>query len=413
MAVQLTTLANGLRIVTENRPALETVSLGIWVDAGSRHERAAENGIAHCLEHMVFKGTTKRSARAIAVDIERVGGHLNAFTTRDHTCYYARVLKEDTALAFDIVADLILEPSLDDGELAKEKQVIIQEIGQNEDTPDDLVFDHLQAACFGNHRLARNILGTPETVNSLSARQLRDFMDRHYSPGDLVVSLTGNFDHQAFVDMVSARFSTISRASHRKHYDAGFEGRVIRDARDLEQTHIALGLPGVGYDAPDYFSHQVFSVLFGGGMSSRLFQSIREEQGLAYSVYSFASPHAETGLFGIYAGTAPDAASALLEGVQRELSTAADTLTEEEVDIAKAQLKAGLMMALESTTGRMEQLGRQTLLFGTPPTTKAIIEDVEKVSLEDVARVAAGLAASDTSALALIGEDIDRLSFAA
>lgn len=408
MTVKLSVLPNGLRVVSEERRTVETVSLGVWAGVGTRFETLSQNGIAHCLEHMVFKGTKNRSAKDIAVAIEEVGGYLNAFTTREHTCYYARVLKEDVRMAADLLSEMVLYPLLRDQDLVREKDVIRQEIGQTEDTPDELVFDLLHSACYPNASLGRNILGTYDTVDRLTAKQLEEFRSTYYIPSNLVLSAAGNITHQALVDLAYDLFCPDLSAHATAPgvaplEDSTFDGRILKLKRDLEQVHIAVALPGVGYSDPDFYTHQVLATLLGGGMSSRLFQEIREDRGLAYSVYSFVANHRETGFFSFYAGCDTGRTNEVLSAFKAELGKIPETLSIGEVSISKSQLKAGLMMALESTTGRMEQLGRQTLLFGAPLETHDIIAHVEAVTPEDITRVASGLIGEKNHALAVVG----------
>lgn len=404
MTVRTTKLASGLRVVSESRRTVETVTIGVWVDVGARFESKEQNGLTHCLEHMLFKGTETRSARAIAFEIEAVGGHMNAYTSRDNTTYYARVLKEDIDLAVDLLADLVLNSVCDAEELEREKDVILQEIGQTRDTPDDIVFDHLQSVAFKNQAIGRTILGEPETVRAFNRNSLMSFLAAHYLAGNIVISAAGNLDHDALVKLVEKKFARLPTGTRKQPAAARYVGGVHLQDRDLEQLHLTLGWPGVSYHDDSYYAHQIYSTILGGGMSSRLFQEVREHRGLAYSVYSFSSSHSETGLFGIYAGTSPDMIAELMPVLKKEMTALAEGPTEEEFQVARAQMKAGLLMALEATTSRMEQLGRQMLLFDRVIPVPEMIGNVEGVSRQDVAEVAGSFLVGDPPSVAAVGD---------
>ncbi len=402
MSVQVTTLPNGLRVATDAIADLETAAIGVWVDAGTRNEPAAVNGVAHLLEHMAFKGTARRNARDIAVEIEAVGGHLNAHTGREHTAYYARVLAGDVPLAVDIIADILQHSTFLDEELARERAVVLQEIGQAEDTPDDIIFDRFQETAFPDQAMGRPVLGRAEIIRDLPRAVIGDYMRRHYSADRLVLAAAGRVDHDAILRLAEAKFDALPGKSANGTDPARYVGGEFRDERDLEQVHVVLGFPGVGFDDPDYYSSMVLSTLFGGGMSSRLFQEIREKRGLVYSIYSFAAPFRDGGLFGIYAGTGETEAETLLDLVCDELAALPRNLEDGEVARARAQLKAGLLMARESTSGRCEQLAQQLLIFGRPLTVEEIVARVEAVDGAAVRRVASRIAAG-TPTLAAIG----------
>ncbi|MCJ9427636.1 M16 family metallopeptidase [Kordiimonas marina] len=403
MSVRLTRLDNGLRIVSESRPLLQTVAVGVWVDVGARHETPAQNGITHCIEHMLFKGTERRSARDIAFEIEAVGGHMNAGTARDQTSYYARVMKEDMGLALDLLADIILNSRFDAGELTREKEVIIQEIGQAIDTPDDIIFDHLQAVSFGGQPLGRSILGEPETVRSFTPDDLRGFLQSKYTASNIVISAVGNLDHGALVAQVMEKFSALPEGPRHETVPATFTGGRHLDKRELEQIHVALGWRGASFHEDDYYALQVYSTILGGGMSSRLFQEVRENRGLAYSVYSFTSSHKETGIFGLYAGTGPDMAADMMPVIRAEMEALTKGPTDQEFGIALAQLKAGLTMALEATTSRMEQLGRQMLVFDRIIPVEEMLANVSRVTPADVKAMATRILDENAVSTALVG----------
>ena len=350
MSVELTRLPSGLVVVTDTMPHLETASLGVWVGSGSRDEVAEEHGISHFLEHMAFKGTTRRTAREIAEEIEAVGGDLNAATGVETTAYYARVLKADVPLALDVLSDILSEPTFDPDDLAREKNVILQEIGASEDTPDDIIFEHLQATAFPDQPVGRTIMGTRETVRSLDRKQLRSYLVRHYRGPDMVISAAGAVEHATVVDEVATACLRRSPAPAAPvPQPARFVGGTRIEKRDLEQVHVALGLEGVPQGDPSIHSLQVFAIVLGGGMSSRLFQEVREIRGLCYSIYAFHAPYHDTGLFALYAGTDPTDLEELMRVAVGEIENAAETVTEVEVARAKTQMKAGLLMALESS----------------------------------------------------------------
>lgn len=385
-SVQITTLDNGLRVASDSMSGVETVSLGVWAAVGTRHEPAAVNGVSHLLEHMAFKGTERRSARDIAVEVEAVGGQINAYTTRERTAYYAKMLADDMPLAIDILADILQHSTYDAEELARERQVILQEIGQAEDTPDDIVFDHFQAVAYPGQALGRPVLGAAEIVARMSREEVAGYQRRNYGPEALVLAAAGRVEHDRLVALAKRHFRTLPDGAPPPPEPARFVGGVRCTERDLEQLHLALGFQGVGYLDPDYYTQSVFSTLYGGGMSSRLFQEVREKRGLVYSVYSFASPYADGGLFAVYAGTGKEEAKELLPVVADELRKLPATLETAEVDRAKAQLRADILMARESTSARAEQLAHQLLTYGHAVSPAELVRRVEAV---DEARVVA------------------------
>src|SRR6266550_102270 len=287
MTVRLSTLPSGLRVATDRIETVDTVSLGIWVDVGTRHEPPEINGVAHFLEHMAFKGTNRRSARGIAEEIEAVGGHLNAYTSRESTAYYARVLKEDVPLALDILADILQNSTFDPEELERERTVILQEIGQANDTPDDIIFDNFQERAFPEQPMGRPVLGRPEIIRQLSREAVMGYLREHYGAARMILSAAGNLDHDRFVDLAATLLSGMTAERAIATEPARYVGGDHREARDLEQLHLVLGFPGLPLGDPDYYAATVLSTAFGGGMSSRLFQEVREKRGLVYSIHSF------------------------------------------------------------------------------------------------------------------------------
>ncbi|MGE4217970.1 MAG: M16 family metallopeptidase [Alphaproteobacteria bacterium] len=388
-SAQLTRLENGLTVVTERMEAVETVSIGLWVGAGTRHETPEINGVAHLLEHMAFKGTETRTAKDIAESIEAVGGHLNAYTAREQTAYYAKVLKEDVGLALDIVGDIVLNAVFDETELAHERGVVLQEIGQAHDTPDDIIFDHFQETAFPAQALGRPVLGTAQIIEAMPRDALVGFMRRHYGADRMVLAAAGKVDHAAVVRQAERALSALpAQGAAPKLEAADYRGGAYREDRDLEQVHLMLGFPGVGYHDPDFHAASVLSTLFGGGMSSRLFQEIRERRGLVYSIYSYVSAYTDAGLFGIYAGTGEDEVAELVPAVCDEIVRLADTLEEVEVARARNQLRAATLMSLESSGSRCEQLGQQMLVYGRPLPVEERVARIEAIQAGDVARVA-------------------------
>jgi predicted Zn-dependent peptidase len=403
MSVEVTTLKSGITVVTDTMPHLETASLGVWAGSGSRDERRDEHGISHLLEHMAFKGTRRRSARQIAEEIEAVGGDLNAATGAESTAYYARVLKADVPLALDVLADILSDPTFDREELTREQNVIVQEIGAVADTPDDLIFEHLNTIAFPDQPLGRSILGTAKTVRSFNGAALRDYLARHYRAPDMVVAAAGAVDHAAVVDDVERRFASFAGPASPNAEPGRFGGGTHIERRELEQVHIAMALPGVSVTDPTLYSLQVFSNILGGGMSSRLFQEARERRGLCYSIYSFHMPYTDVGMFGLYAGTDSADTSELMRVVVDEIASLAETMSEAEVARAKAQMKAGLLMALESSGARIEQLARQMIIWGRPIPVDELVEKVDAVTVETARAAGRGLIGRGKMATAVLG----------
>ncbi|WP_114393959.1 M16 family metallopeptidase [Oleisolibacter albus] len=399
--IRVTTLPNGLRVATDPMPHVATVTVGLWIGVGSRHEPDAANGVAHMVEHMLFKGTPTRDAFRISAEIEDVGGHLNAYTGREHTTYYAKVLKEDLPLALGVLADMVQHSLFDAGELEKERQVILQEIGQAEDTPDDIVYDHFLATAFRGQPLGRPILGTAEVVGALPRPALTDYVAGRYVPANMVVSAAGNVEHEQLVELALRLFTDLPAGDGARAEQARYCGGDFREERDLEQTHVILGFDGVGSHDPDLYTASVLSTLLGGGMSSRLFQEVREKRGLVYGVHSFTWTLADSGVFGIYAGTGPERVGELVPVICDEVTKLTATLGEEEVARARAQLKASQLMSLESTTNRAEQLGGQLLVYGRVIPTSEVIARIDAVDAAAVKRVAGRIFGSRPTLTAL------------
>jgi predicted Zn-dependent peptidase len=386
--IQTTRLPSGLTIVTERMDRVETVSFGAYVATGSRNETEAENGVSHFLEHMAFKGTETRSAAAIAEEIEAVGGHINAYTAREQTAYYVKVLKEDTALAADIIGDILTHSTFEPEEMERERGVILQEIGQANDTPDDIIFDHFQEVAYPLQSLGRPILGTEDGIREMPRTVLTGYMKRHYAPSNVVVAAAGKLEHAQILDLVQRHFADLPPQVPPGMETGVYQGGEFREDRDLDQVHIVLGFPSVGYSDPDYYPTLLLSTVLGGGMSSRLFQEIREKRGLVYSIYSFAQPYMDGGLFGIYAGTGESEAEELMPVTLEELRKVQTSVTLAELGRAKAQVKASVLMSLESTGSRCEQLARQIQVFGRVLSTEETVQKIMAVTPEDVQRAA-------------------------
>lgn len=403
MTVFLTTLENGLRVVSHRMPELKTLAVGVWVDAGSRYEGARENGISHVLEHMAFKGTEKRSARAIAQEIEEVGGYLNAYTSREQTAYYARVLEDDLPLAVNLIADILQHSTFDSQELERERQVIVQEMGQALDTPEELVFDFLQERAYPDQPIGRTILGTADIVRGISRDALKGYMAAHYHAPTMILSAAGAVDHDRLVDLARDAFSSLPPSRPRAMPAARYGGGDMRVEKELEQVHLTLGLEGVPYHDPDYFTAQIFVGALGGGMSSRLFQEVRELRGLCYSIYAFSNSYSDTGLIGLYAGTGEDDLAELVPVMIGETLALAENCGEDEVGRAKAQLKAGLLMGMEPCSGRAEQLARHLLVYGRIVPAQEFVERIDAVDAEKVRRFAARILQKAKPTVAAIG----------
>jgi predicted Zn-dependent peptidase len=390
-AIRVETLASGLTVVTEEMSRVETVSFGAYVAAGTRHERAEENGVSHFLEHMAFKGTESRSAAEIAEEVEAVGGHINAYTAREQTAYYVKLLKEDIALGADIIGDILTHSSFEPEELERERGVILQEIGQANDTPDDIIFDHFQEAAFPDQAMGRPTLGTEAVIRTMPRHALTNYMRAHYGTRNVVVAAAGNLDHDEVVRLTERHFADLPTTIVGDPPLAEYNGGEFREARDLDQVHIVLGFPSVSYTHPDFYAAMMLSTLLGGGMSSRLFQEVREKRGLVYSIYAFTAPATDSGLFGIYAGTGESEAEELMPVTLEELRRVQHDVTEVELHRARAQAKAGILMSLESTGSRCEQLARQIQIFGRIVPVKEMVASIEAVRTEDVCRAAARL----------------------
>lgn len=403
MTVRQHTFPNGFRLVTEHMPSMKSAAIGVWVTAGGRHERLEQNGIAHFLEHMAFKGTSRRSALQIAEAIEDVGGYINAYTSREVTAYYARVLENDVALALDVISDIILNPVFDPGEIEIERGVILQEIGQAYDTPDDVIFDWLQEESYRDQPLGRTILGPSERVRAFSREDLSNFVSEHYGPGQMILSAAGAVDHDALVELAGKYFADLTPRDGLEADPARFTGGEARKDKNLEQAHFALAFESPGYRDDAIYTAQIYSSALGGGMSSRLFQEVRERRGLCYTIFAQTGAYADTGTTTIYAGTSAEQIAELAHITIDEMKRAADTMSPEEVARARAQMKAGMLMGLESPSNRAERLARLVQIWGEVPSLDDTIARIDAVTTGDVRDFAARIAADAPAALALYG----------
>jgi predicted Zn-dependent peptidase len=404
VSVKLHTLSNGFQIVTEHMPGFQSASLGIWIKAGGRHERAEENGIAHFLEHMAFKGTKTRSALQIAEMIEDVGGYINAYTSREVTAYYTRVLKEDVALSINLLFDILQNSIFEEKEIEVERGVILQEIGQSLDTPDDVIFDWLQDISYPDQALGRTILGPSERVKNFSRANLIDFIAQHYHPERMILSAAGGIDHDEIIRLAEASFGTLPmRAAPEDFGKAKFVGGEFRKEKSLEQAHVALAFESPSYRDDDIYTAQIYSVALGGGMSSRLFQEIREKRGLCYTIFAQAGAFSDSGMMTIYAGTSEAQVPDLMALTFDELRRAAEDMSSNELERARAQMKAGMLMGLESASNRAERLARQVQVWGYVPELEETVAKIENVTLDRLRSFSERIASKAPAALALYG----------
>ncbi|MFB3055120.1 MAG: M16 family metallopeptidase [Alphaproteobacteria bacterium] len=411
MSVEVSRLSNGFAVATDRMDHVETVAIGVWVGIGARHESPELNGVSHMLEHMAFKGTARRSAQDIVNQVESVGGQINAYTSRENTAYYLRVLAGDVGLAVDILADILQNSTFEAEELERERAVILQEIGQCTDTPDDLVFDQFQETAYPDQAIGRSILGTSDNVRALDRAALDGYMERCYGADRMVLAASGKVDHAAILRLAEDSFGAMAARGVAEPEDATYRGGHHAEQRELEQLHLVLGFDGLAYEDPDFYTMSVLSSVLGGGMSSRLFQEVRERRGLVYSIYTFNTAYQDGGLFGLYAGTGKEEVGELMPVVMDQLSTIGDTVSSEEIARVKAQLKAGLLMAMENTSARAERLGQHLLIFGRPIPVEEIVERIDAVDAAAIGRLASRVfgGAPTLAALGPVGP-VDRLA---
>jgi len=382
--IQITTLSNGLRIATDTMREAESTVIGAWVGVGTRHEPWSANGVAHLVEHMMFKGTRERSAYALSADIEKNGGAMNAHTTREETAYYARVLPEDSELAIDIIADMLRHSLFDKRELDRERQVIIQEIGRDLDAAEDYVFDLMHKLAFPHQRIGRPILGSEKVIAKLPRREVVNYVRKHYHAGNLVIVGAGRIEHKAFVEIVKKRFGRMAEGKVSDGGRAHVKSGDLRVTKDIEQLHLILGFPGPSFYSDALYPVQLLSILLGGTASSRLFQKVREKRGLVYTIQASHIPFSDAGIFGIYAGTDPARAKELIPVVCNELIDVHRNITPAELATAKAQARADILMGQENVMRRAEVLGHQILAYNRPITIEAILKRLMAVSRSEV-----------------------------
>jgi predicted Zn-dependent peptidase len=396
-------LHNGLRVVMEQMPTFRSVTFGIWVKTGSRNEKREDNGISHFIEHMLFKGTERHSAKDIAEIFDGIGGNVNAFTSKEYTCYYAKVLDEHLPIAMDILADMFFHSNFDQGELEKEKNVILEEISMYEDTPDDLVHDLVAKAAYGTHSLGYTILGTEENLSRMKPDDLRRYMKQYYNTENTVISLAGNID-DSVRELIEKHFGGFTNTGFETDYSApDFLGELLYHEKKTEQNHICLSLPGLSLREDNLYPMVLLNNTIGGGMSSRLFQEIREKRGLAYSVYSYHSSHIDSGMFTIYTGTAPKQTEEVMKvtlDLLHQISTKG--MTDSELMKGKEQLKGSLILSLESTSSRMNRLGKNELMTGNHYSLDEMIERIESVQMEHIRELTKNLF-SEPFALSMVG----------
>ncbi|WP_162916367.1 M16 family metallopeptidase [Cohaesibacter haloalkalitolerans] len=404
MPVNMTRLANGMTVVSDQMPHLKSSAVGVWVNAGSRSEEANEHGISHLLEHMAFKGTETRSAVQIVEEIESVGGDVNASTGIENTSYFVRILEEDLPLAVDILGDILANSTFDEEELEREKQVIIQEIGAAYDMPEDRVFDHILEQAFPDQPLGRPILGTPETVQSFSSFDIDNYMATHYHGPNMILAAAGAVRHEDLVELGEKAFASFSMTPPKDLPIAHYRGGESRDVqKDLMEAQVVLGFEGRPFTDDNYYVAQLLAAIMGGGMSSRLFQEVREKRGLCYSIYTFHWGFVDSGLFGIHAATAAEHLEELMPVMIDELTRVIDDLTPAELNRARAQIKAGLLMGTESPSSRASQLSRQVVLYGRPRLLEEMEETVADVSVDDVKALAEKIFCHSVPTLSSVG----------
>ena len=403
MTINTHTFPNGFRIATESIPNFKTVALGIWIKVGGRHETKDQNGIAHFLEHMAFKGTNARTSLDIAEALENVGGYMNAYTSREITNYYCRIMSEDTPLALDVISDIVLNSTLAQDDLELERNVILQEIGQTNDTPDDIIFDWLQATAYPNQPYGRSILGPTENVQKFSRQDLVDFTKKHYTPDRMILCASGDVDHEKLIKLCENYFKDLRETSNNSVVPGNFVGGETRVRKSLEQAHFALAFKAPSVKSPNIFAGQIFSIAMGGGMSSKLFQEIREKRGLCYSIFSSLEAGMDTGSLTIYSGTSEDKIAELARVVIEEIKRSVESISEKDLNKARAQLKAGILMSLESTSNRCERLARTISVWDRVVPVNETIEKINTVSLVDLKDFAQKLCAGSQPAMALYG----------
>jgi predicted Zn-dependent peptidase len=397
-------LPNGLRVACDEMKDVETVSVGVFVNTGSRNETKEINGISHFLEHMAFKGTKKRTARQIAEEFEGIGGVINAYTSREKTVYYAKVLKKHAEFAVEFLSDILQNSTFDEVELEKERGVILQEIAMTHDTPDDIVFDYFQEAAYPNQAMGRSILGPESNIKKFTRQNFSDYISKQYNYGDIAVCAAGAIKQEDLLKWSKKYFNNLGQGKQKKVEAAKYSGGEFRKDKKLEQINLVLGFKGISYMDDDYYKAQILAMILGGGMSSRLFQEIRENRGLAYSIYAFNYMHNDSGLFAIYAASAPEKADELIGATKTEIEKICKKISDAEIQRVKTQFEASLLMSKESTSARMQKLGSDILAFDRIISQKEILEKVEQVQKSDITKIAKQLFSSDKTTFAAVGK---------
>lgn len=400
---QITELTNGMRIASEALPGVESVAVAVSVNVGARYETEAECGISHLLEHMAFKGTATRSARQIAEEFDNIGGQFNAYTSLEHTVYYAKVLKDHLPVAIDILSDILQHSCMDASELAREQDVVLQEIAAHQDTPDDLIFDLFDAVAYPYQPLGRSILGTPEQVSSYRREHIIAYMQKHYGARRMVLSAAGNVSHSQLVSLAESCFNHLGVVDNVTPSDGRYGGGASVTQRDLEQLHVLMGFPALSIHHEDYFALQLFSLILGGGMSSRLFQEVREKRGLAYHVSSMVTSYHDCGMLSIYSATSEDQSAQLPFILADELKKMAEGISDAELTRVKNQQKAELLMARESPGTVAGRLGKHLLIFGRVRTLDEVLRRVDEVTKDDIIRMAKAVLSTKQPTLAALG----------
>ncbi|MBE3101964.1 MAG: insulinase family protein [Firmicutes bacterium] len=401
-------LNNGIRVILERIPHFRSASVGLWFGVGSVYEKPSEKGLSHFIEHMLFKGTTNRTAKQIAEAMDAVGGQLNAFTAKEYTCFYCKVMDEHIDLGLDLLSDMVLNSVFDEGEFEKEKGVIIEEINMYDDSPEDLVHELLAEAFFGQHPLASPILGTVDQLKKYKKDQLMNYMVKYYTPDNLVISIAGNFEEEDLMQIINKYFSNWNRQSKITIPKlVATNGTDIRfSKKDIEQVHLCLAGPGIAMGKEEIYPMLILNNIFGGGMSSRLFQKIREDRGLTYSVFSYPSSYLSTGMYSIYAGMKPSQASEVLKLVMDEIRLLREKgITNEEFNLAREQLKGNYILGIESTNSRMTAIGKSKLMHEKVMTPSEIIDKINRVTSDDVRKVIDVLFGSGELAAAMVGNE--------
>jgi predicted Zn-dependent peptidase len=411
MNVEIARLPNGLTVITDPMPQLESAALGVWVNTGGRNETEPVMGVSHMLEHMAFKGTERRTARQIAEEIEAVGGYMNAYTSREQTAFHMRTLKADVPLAIDILADILSQPTFEQSELERERQVVLQEIGQARDTPDDIVFDHLQGVAFPDQPIGWPILGNEGTVSNFSREHLRTYMGTNYRASSMVFVASGAVEHARVLELVTEHFAGLTSGAAAPPAGAIYRGGDMRLEEDLEQVHVTYAFPSVSNTDPDFYIAQVYAQALGGGMSSRLFQEVRENRGLCYSIYAFGQSFSDGGILGIYAGTGEAEAEGISAVIAGEMAALAATATDQEIARAKAQMKSGLLMGLERPATRAEQIAAQIFTYGRVIPLAELIAKLDAVEATDVRRFGERMMNTARPSLAVVGPHVKLESY--